>query len=80
MELNLHLDENGRTTYDPSSDSVSDGIKHKDGHPAKRARIDSKQETLLDYSIRTTMTNLHDYKSEEAMDSLLFDCEVSYIL
>ena len=83
MELNLHLDENGRTTYNPSCDVVPDGsdvINHNDEHPSKRARTtDSKQETQLDYSSRTTMTNLHR-ESEEAIDPLLFDCEVSYTL
>lgn len=86
IELNLRLDENGRTA--PSLHSVSayvSGAKpnctnlHRDGdeNPSKRAKIDSEQKPMVvDYSSKTTLTNVHDTELEEAMDSLLFDCEV----
>lgn len=81
MELNLRLDQNGRTTFDPAALQQHQGeaIPKKCStaeNVAKRAKIEATSETTVDYSSKTTLTSLHDYKIEGAMDSLLFDCEV----
>ena len=92
LELNLRLDENGRTSIDPARvpslrsasafdpdakpnciDLYGDG----DENPSKRAKTDCELKTVaVDYSSQTALTNLHDSELEEAMDALLFDCEV----
>jgi hypothetical protein len=92
IELNLRLDENGRTTYDPllletSSDAAvgkgdDDALATcnstedygKDEHPSKKARTEAP--VAIDYSSKSTMTNLSETKLVDAMDALLFDCEV----
>lgn len=49
-----------------------------ESHPSKKPKIHSDQEVIeVDYSSKTTMTSLHGCKMEDAMDALLFDCEVT---
>jgi hypothetical protein len=91
IELNLRLDENGRTTFDPSMWSPHTDAKVGDersaetlassGEPdSKRAKLDDsyeqRQSKEVDYSSKTIMTNLATIDNEEALDALLFDCEV----
>jgi hypothetical protein len=90
IELNLRLDENGRTTFDPATvhqihqidaakdAAVDDANNNNIEQPSKRAKTAAQSESsTLDYSSKTVLTNLHGCKSQDAMDSLLFDCEVS---
>jgi len=113
LELNLRLDCNGRTTFDPSLWPSTTSIRHGDtssknedvakgrngdfSGPIKRAKLDGgespdedlnvgtteveevKEMLSLDYSSKATMTNISslDYESCEALDDLLFDCEIT---
>ena len=72
IELNLRLDENGRTTYDPATLPHQGDAKGGE-QPTKRTKIESR---TVDYSSKTTLTSLYSCKAEGAMDALLFDCEV----
>ena len=124
MELNLRLDGNGRTTFDPSlwaaaMSATTTAVTGSDGNDDetnrapdakkyacnefKRAKteresgssaLDDSETTqpkpldrmhkhlTLDFSSRTTMTNLAnlDPKLENALDELLFDCEVRFFV
>ena len=101
MELNLRLDGEGRTTYDPLAllaaaefKTTSDEHDHQDEEESntKKAKLEEKEHvnqtsstTSLDYSSKTTMTNLasHDISSSSSLDNnnpmndLLFDCEIT---
>ena len=107
MELNLRLDGEGRTTYDPSLlaaadfKTISDEHDHQDDEKesnTKKAKLEEKEQevnqtssstTTLDYSSKTTATNLasHDNPStslssssvgdNNPMNDLLFDCEIT---
>lgn len=80
LELNLHLDGDGRTTYDPASVMAS---KSDDGErDAKKKKMDNTSPPpSLDYSSKTIMTNLAelggDTTTVKQLDELLFDCEIS---
>lgn len=89
MELNLRLDENGRTTYDPSlllvlaaSSSGAAATAKPDDDPepnSKRAKIILEPASVMDYSSKTTLTNIASLDSslEKEMNDLLFDCEIT---
>jgi hypothetical protein len=81
IELNLRLDENGRTTYDPSHVSqtkfnCSNDFVDNDAHVDKKLKTEMQMDAV-DYSSKTVLTCLHDCELHDAMDSLLFDCEVN---
>jgi hypothetical protein len=81
IELNLRLDENGRTTFDPAAahqkvDASVEDTNNNAEQPSKRAKTETESSTM-DYSSKSVLTNLHGCKLQDAMDSLLFDCEVS---
>lgn len=79
VELELQLDPEGRTTFDPSK--IVDDV---DAESSGRAR---KSMLQMDYSSKTVLTSLADEsesilfgdnaeKRDEFLDELLFDCEV----
>eukprot|EP00554_Chaetoceros_debilis_P015802 CAMPEP_0194119938 /NCGR_PEP_ID=MMETSP0150-20130528/41352_1 /TAXON_ID=122233 /ORGANISM="Chaetoceros debilis, Strain MM31A-1" /LENGTH=416 /DNA_ID=CAMNT_0038811817 /DNA_START=18 /DNA_END=1264 /DNA_ORIENTATION=- len=74
VELQLHLDAEGRTIFDVST---------KEEHTSKE-----RKKTLVDYSSKTQLTRLADghrsqifledeQKRTQLMDDLLFDCEIT---
>lgn len=76
MELSLSLDSDGRTKYDKQ--------KKPDIEPnAKRLKASDENEVspssiaTLDYSSKTIQTNLSTSIQEDAMNDLLFDCEIA---
>ena len=91
-EINLHLDIDGRTTFNTdllSSVLAIDGVTTIG---AKRGRVDTNSEHIsLDYSSKTTLTNLSSIlipsyndsaadssvNNNTAYDALLFDCEIA---
>ena len=85
LEFNLRLDGDGRTTYDPatiatkpsSNSNNDDDEKEPD---AKKAKLDIPPQEV-DYSSKTTMTNLAplsgDATKSKQLDELLFDCEIT---
>jgi len=80
LELNLRLDGDGRTTYDPAAVMSS---KSKDGErDPKKAKLDTTSPPpSLDYSSKTIMTNLAqlsgDATTKKQLDEILFDCEIT---
>ncbi|KAL7513415.1 hypothetical protein ACHAXN_010511 [Cyclotella atomus] len=81
IELNLRLDENGRTTFDPAAahqkvDASVEDTNNNAEQPSKRAKTETESSTM-DYSSKSVLTNLHGFKLQDAMDSLLFDCEIT---
>jgi hypothetical protein len=90
-EINLHLDIDGRTTFNTDMSSSVLAVDGITTIGAKRDRVDTNSEhkPSLDYSSKTTMTNLssipippHSDNSDSsvinaAYDALLFDCEIA---
>jgi len=64
MELNLRLDEQGRTTFDPSTDH-SENTSNK------------PNESTLDYQTTTHLLPALAECDDSLYDEILLDCEVS---
>jgi len=64
LELNLRLDENGRTTFDPEILNETSNIPQK---------LDYTSKVIL-----SSLSSLHNQNSS-SRDDLLFDCEVIYL-
>ncbi|KAL7432128.1 hypothetical protein ACHAXM_003137 [Skeletonema potamos] len=80
LELNLRLDGDGRTTYDPAVMMLSES-KDRESKP-KKAKLDTiSPPPSLDYSSKTIMTNLDklsgDATTKTQLDEILFDCEIT---
>ena len=74
FELELNLDTNGRTAFDPA----------KITSRKKTASYGENESNDLDYTSKVTFTTLTSFENQETnetcVDELLFDCEVGYNL
>ncbi len=92
LELNLRLDQDGRTTYDPDGeDDERDAKRAKLKHDTSSSSSTSATTTTttptsssLDYSSKSVITNLADLGVDgkdttmsKQLDELLFDCEIT---
>ena len=77
MEIQLQLDDNGRTTWIKEGQNIdSDFNSMRDSRNLNDA--DSSVHQDIDYSTKSVTTSLASKQdNDELMDDLLFDCEVS---
>jgi hypothetical protein len=88
VELNLRLDPEYRTTFDPSSSSSQITISSQNENENEN---DANTVSAIDYSSKTVMTSLSDdinsddndsgndakKQKQKLLDDLLFDCEIT---
>ena len=70
LTISLALDGDGRTKFSTEEATPTGG--QAEAKATKRAR---KEEAAIDYSTRTSQTNI-DALSDEVLDSVLFDAEI----
>ena len=85
MELNLRIDEDGRTTYDPANININiDSNKNKNKNKNKNNNdgTTTNPNQDLDFTSKAVLTNLASPSLTDSnntkYDDLLFDCEVRY--
>mmetsp|Transcript_14680 Transcript_14680/g.31854 ORF Transcript_14680/g.31854 Transcript_14680/m.31854 type:complete len:441 (-) Transcript_14680:723-2045(-) len=74
IELNLRLDSDGRTTFDPST-CLQDGTTSA---AVGSSDTESTRTCIVDYSCKTVLSHLASSDGKEDMeDDLLYDCEIA---
>ena len=80
IELNLQLDENGRTSVSqvevPSEDNENKTRNHPDNFGTKK--VDYKSKCMFTKLAHSDETLKNDEGKKKLMDDLLYDCEVNF--
>ena len=89
MEIQLRLDENGRTTYDPTTTTVKydDSTTTTTTKEKEQNNSDKKCNDNIDYGTKSLKTSFYDHSDDDdknnilnsILDDILLDCEVNIL-